>query len=49
MRRLTVYNSYYKDEIINQYELNTIQAQELVEQLLSGTHYDILITNQEDT
>lgn len=49
MKRLTIYDNYYKDEIINQYELNTIQAQELISQLLSGTHYDILITNQEDT
>lgn len=48
MKRITVYNNYYKDEEIATYEINTIQAKELIESLLSGTEYDILITNRED-
>lgn len=47
-RRITIYNDYYKDEIMNTFDLNTIQMKELVEQLLSGTSFDILITTRKD-
>lgn len=33
---------------VGHYILNTIQSIELIDKLLSGTNYDIIITNQEE-
>lgn len=47
MKKLTVYNNYYKDEVMATYDLNTIDAIALSDSLLrSGL--DILITNVEN-
>ena len=48
MKRITIYNDYYRDDVMATYNLNTIEVKELVESLLSGTNFDILITNKED-
>ena len=48
MKHITVYNNYYKDEVMSMYELNTIQTKDFIESLLSNTSYDILITNKEN-
>lgn len=45
MKRVTVYD---KDEMVNTYVLNTIETKEFVDKLLSGTNFDILITEQEN-
>lgn len=45
MKRITIYNEY---EIVKSYVLNTIETKDLVDKLLSGTNFDILISNQED-
>lgn len=45
MKRITIYNEH---EIIKSYVLNTIETKDLVDKLLSGTNFDILISNQED-
>ena len=48
MKYITIYNDYYKDEVMRTYELNTIEAKGLIEKLLSGTNFDILITSREE-
>lgn len=48
MKRVTIYDNYYKDTVMQSYTLNTIEAKDFINQILSGTHYDILITNRED-
>ena len=45
MKRITIYNDH---EIIKSYVLNTTETRDLVDKLLSGTSYDILISEQED-
>lgn len=45
MKRITIYNEH---EIIKSYVLNTIETKDLVDKLLSGTNFDILISNQEE-
>lgn len=45
MRNITVYDCGI---VIGHYVLNTISAKELVDKLLSGTNYDIIITTKED-
>lgn len=45
MKRITIYNEH---EIVKSYVLNTIETKDLVDKLLSGTDFDILISNQED-
>ena len=48
MKRITIYDNYYKDVVMQTYDLNTIEAKDLIDHLLSGTEYDILITNTEN-
>ena len=45
MKHVTIYDSGI---IINSYEVNTIQAIDLISNVLSGTNYDIIITNKEE-
>lgn len=45
MKRVTIYNEH---EVVKSYVLNTIETKDLVDKLLSGTNFDILISNQED-
>ncbi len=45
MKRVTIYNEH---EIVKSYVLNTIETKDLVDKLLSGTSFDILISEQEE-
>lgn len=45
MKYVTIYDSGI---IMNSYEVNTIQAIDLISNVLSGTNYDIIITNKEE-
>lgn len=47
MRKITIYNDYYKDEIMATYDMNTTQAKEFIDKILSGSNFDILITSKE--
>lgn len=48
MRKIIIYNDYYKDQEMATYEMNTIETKEFINKLLSGTNFDILITSRED-
>ena len=45
MKKITVYDC---GTCIGHYSLNTLSAIELIEKLLSGTNYDIIVTHTED-
>lgn len=45
MKRITIYNEH---EVIKSYVLNTQETKDFIDKLLSGTNYDILISNTEE-
>lgn len=45
MKKITVYD---RGICIGNYSLNTLSAIELIEKLLSGTNYDIIVLNTEE-
>lgn len=45
MKRVSIYDN---DNFITAYILNTTEAREFVNEILTGTNYDIMITNQEE-
>lgn len=45
MKRVSIYDD---NGFITAYTLNTTEVREFVDALLSGTNYDIMITNQEE-
>lgn len=47
-RHLTVYTNYYKDEILTEIELPTIQSIKVIDDLIRAG-YDILVTHKEHT
>lgn len=45
-RHLTVYTNYYKDEILTEIDLPTIQSIKVIDDLIRAG-YDILVTHKE--